>query len=50
MDDDSHGVQVTLIDLGLARMDASDGSGRERIHWTPLDEEIFEGEGLIICS
>ncbi|KAK7060395.1 hypothetical protein VNI00_001160 [Paramarasmius palmivorus] len=45
MDDISNGIQVTLIDLGLARMDAGDGSGGETIHWTPFDDEVFEGEG-----
>ncbi|KIY49453.1 hypothetical protein FISHEDRAFT_41926 [Fistulina hepatica ATCC 64428] len=45
MDDRVHGVFVTLIDLGFARMDAGDGSGGEHIHWTPFDEEIFMGEG-----
>ncbi|KIK67787.1 hypothetical protein GYMLUDRAFT_237993 [Collybiopsis luxurians FD-317 M1] len=45
MDDPSHGVEVTLIDLGLARMDAGDGRGGEMVHWTPLDEETFMGEG-----
>lgn len=42
MDDDAHGVQATIIDLGLSRMD--DGSDA-KVHWTPFDEEIFEGEG-----
>ncbi|KAI3615198.1 other haspin protein kinase [Moniliophthora roreri] len=45
MDDPLNGVQVTIIDLGLARMDAGDGSGGEMIHWTPFDDEVFEGEG-----
>ncbi|KAI9068524.1 hypothetical protein FKP32DRAFT_1587628 [Trametes sanguinea] len=44
MDDADHGVLVTIIDLGLARMDAHDGDGHH-IHWTPFDEETFEGEG-----
>lgn len=48
MDDKCHGVQVTLIDLGLSRMDAGDGCGGEMIHWTPFDKEIFQGEGT--CS
>ncbi|KAI0276305.1 hypothetical protein BGY98DRAFT_986292 [Russula aff. rugulosa BPL654] len=43
MDHLVHGVKATVIDLGLARMDAGDGS--TDIRWTPLDEEIFEGEG-----
>ncbi|KAJ7228410.1 other/Haspin protein kinase [Mycena pura] len=45
MDDPVHGVRVTLIDLGLARMDAGDGCGGEMVHWTPFEDEIFEGEG-----
>lgn len=40
-----HGVRATLIDLGLSRMDAGDGSGGEKVHWTPFEEEIFMGEG-----
>ncbi|KAL0067659.1 hypothetical protein AAF712_005374 [Marasmius tenuissimus] len=45
MDDPVHGIQVTLIDLGLARMDAGDGAGGEMVHWTALDDEIFMGQG-----
>ncbi|KAJ3756463.1 hypothetical protein EV360DRAFT_84929 [Lentinula raphanica] len=45
MDDPSTGVEVTLIDLGLARMDAGDGQGGEMVHWTPFDDETFMGEG-----
>ncbi|KAF7432892.1 hypothetical protein PC9H_004836 [Pleurotus ostreatus] len=45
MDDQQHGVKVTLIDLGLSRMDAGDGAGGELVHWTPFDEEVFMGEG-----
>lgn len=45
MDDLSHGVMATVIDLGLARMDADDAAGH-RVRWTPFEEEIFEGEGL----
>ncbi|KAH7887554.1 hypothetical protein F5I97DRAFT_1861246 [Phlebopus sp. FC_14] len=44
MDDAGSGVKVTIIDLGLSRMDAEDGLGA-RVYWTPFDEEIFEGEG-----
>ena len=40
MDHPSHGVVATIIDLGLARM-----NGDEGVHWTPFDDEIFEGEG-----
>jgi len=40
MDDQEHGVQTTIIDLGLSRMDDSKG-----VHWTPFDEEVFMGEG-----
>lgn len=45
MDDLSHGVEATVIDLGLSRMDAGDGTGGNEIHWTPFDEEVFMGEG-----
>ncbi|KAF5393133.1 hypothetical protein D9757_001303 [Collybiopsis confluens] len=45
MNDPSHGVHVTLIDLGLARMDAGDGNDGEVVHWTPIDEETCMGEG-----
>ncbi|KAG6821512.1 hypothetical protein H0H93_000021 [Arthromyces matolae] len=45
MDDPTHGVRATLIDLGLSRMDAGDGNGGEMIHWTPFEEEVFMGEG-----
>jgi len=45
MDDRSHGVKATIIDLGLSRMDAGDGGDGERVHWTPFDEEVFMGEG-----
>jgi serine/threonine-protein kinase haspin len=44
MDDPSHGVQVTIIDLGFARMDTGDVKG-VRALWTQPDEEMFEGEG-----
>ena len=44
MDDPDHGVLVTVIDLGLARMDSHDAAGAD-VHWTPFDEETFEGEG-----
>lgn len=43
MDDQIHGVQATVIDLGLARMSGHDGATEPT--WTPFDEEIFEGEG-----
>ena len=26
-------------------MDAGDGKGGERVHWTPFDSEVFDGEG-----
>ena len=45
MDDITHGVVATVIDLGLSRMDAGDGGDGERVHWTPFEEEIFMGEG-----
>ncbi|OBZ76602.1 Serine/threonine-protein kinase haspin [Grifola frondosa] len=44
MDHTAHGVSATIIDLGLARMDAEDGDGTSS-YWTPFEEEIFEGEG-----
>jgi hypothetical protein len=45
MDHPAHGVQATVIDLGLARMNACGDGGLTEIRWTPFDEEIFEGEG-----
>ncbi|KAF9464881.1 hypothetical protein BDZ94DRAFT_1296901 [Collybia nuda] len=45
MDSRMHGVQATLIDLGLSRMDAGDGDGGEQVHWTPFEDEVFMGEG-----
>ncbi|KAF8914197.1 hypothetical protein CPB84DRAFT_1758668 [Gymnopilus junonius] len=45
MDDLSHGVQATVIDLGLSRMEAGDGGSGDRVHWTPFDEEVFMGDG-----
>lgn len=45
MDHPVHGVQATVIDLGLSRMDACGDGGSTEIRWTPFDEEIFEGEG-----
>jgi len=47
MDDAAHGVQATIIDLGLSRMDATDANGFEKVYWTPIDEEVFMGEGLL---
>lgn len=46
MDDASHAVTVTIIDLGLSRMNAS----LESIHWSPFEPEVFEGEGNQDCS
>jgi serine/threonine-protein kinase haspin len=45
MDHPSHGVQVTLIDLGMSRINASDSSLGDTVLWMPLEEEIFHGEG-----
>ena len=45
MDDLSHGVEATIIDLGLSRMDAGDGGCGDNVHWTPFDQEVFMGEG-----
>jgi serine/threonine-protein kinase haspin len=45
MDDPSHGVVATIIDLGLSRMECNvdrPGSGE---YWTSFDEEIFSGSG-----
>lgn len=47
MDDPRFGVQVTIIDLGLSRMDAADAQGI-KTYWTPFDSEIFEGEGELL--
>ena len=44
MDDPVHGVQATIIDLGLARID-SNPNGEGQTYWTHFDAEIFEGEG-----
>ncbi|KAI5124739.1 hypothetical protein M0805_005374 [Coniferiporia weirii] len=41
MDDLSHGVRSTIIDLGLSRIDHGLGDA----YWTPFTEEIFQGEG-----
>lgn len=46
MDHPVHGIEATVIDLGLARMDAEDEDGELDVQWTPFDEEIFEGEGM----
>jgi serine/threonine-protein kinase haspin len=48
MDDPSHGVQATIIDLGLSRMDGGDGDTGYVVHWTPFDDEVFTGEGRLI--
>ena len=45
MDHPSHGIKTTVIDLGLSRMNAGDGAQGVKVHWTPFDEEIFEGKG-----
>lgn len=42
MDDEIHGVEATIIDLGLSRLDSGAGDGP---HWTPIDDEVFEGQG-----
>lgn len=50
MDDLDHGVQATIIDLGFSRMDArdgGDGGDGNDVHWTPFDDEVFMGEGMI---
>lgn len=45
MDDMAHGLQATVIDLGLSRMDAGDEDDGDRVYWTPFDDEVFMGEG-----
>ena len=45
MDHDVHGVKATVIDLGLSRMEAGEAEG---VHWTAPDNEIFDGEGIVI--
>jgi serine/threonine-protein kinase haspin len=47
MDDLEHGVQATIIDLGLSRMDAGDGDDGEDVQWTPFDDEVFMGKGMM---
>jgi serine/threonine-protein kinase haspin len=42
MDDPIHGVTVTIIDLGLSRMDNDD---HDTALWTVFDEEVFMGDG-----
>lgn len=49
MDDIRFGVKVTIIDLGLSRMDVTDAHNSET-YWTPFDEEIFEGEGGLVSQ
>ncbi|KAG1755481.1 hypothetical protein EDB19DRAFT_1661648 [Suillus lakei] len=44
MDDVRFGVKATVIDLGLSRMETTDGQC-SKTYWTPFDDEIFEGEG-----
>jgi serine/threonine-protein kinase haspin len=44
MDDKAHGIEVTLIDLGLARMETGEGKSVETL-WTPFDDETFDGKG-----
>lgn len=43
MDSDVYGIQATIIDLGLSRMNS--GAGSDAVHWTAFDAETFEGEG-----
>lgn len=45
MDHSSYGISATIIDLGLARMNAV--NCKDKVYWTPLDNVIFEGEGLL---
>lgn len=46
MDHIAHGVEITVIDLGLARMNSA-SEDEIQTHWTPFEEEIFEGEGRL---
>lgn len=46
MDHTAYGVKATVIDLGLARMDAEGESKRTR--WTAFEPEVFEGEGTLL--
>ncbi|GJJ07172.1 hypothetical protein Clacol_001372 [Clathrus columnatus] len=43
MDHPLLGISVTIIDMGLARMNAI--NCKDKIYWTPFDDVIFEGEG-----
>ena len=45
MDHEKHGVKATIIDLGLARMDTHDRN-KHKTHWTPFEDEVFEGRGI----
>lgn len=46
MDDPLHGVEATIIDLGLSRIDRNQaGLNGDDTYWTPFTQEIFEGEG-----
>ncbi|KAF7792874.1 hypothetical protein EIP86_003975 [Pleurotus ostreatoroseus] len=45
MDHDAYGVKATVIDLGLSRMDPDDEDDTGGVHFTPFDDEVFEGEG-----
>lgn len=47
MDGTRFGVKVTIIDLGLSRMNAVDAQG-SNMYWTSFDNEIFEGEGELV--
>ena len=44
MDDPLHGIEATIIDLGLARITQLGQEG-EYSSWTPFDDTVFEGEG-----
>ena len=47
MDHDAYGVKATVIDLGLSRMDPDDEDETSGVHFTPFDDEVFEGEGIL---
>ena len=48
LDDPSHGIEATIIDLGLARITRSGSLGDKESFWTSLDDTVFDGEGMLI--
>ena len=45
MDGLEHGVEATVIDLGLSRMECNIDRPESGRYWTSFDEEIFNGSG-----